>query len=222
MQVDLAGATRDRQRDTGRQEGRIPQRGERLLPRRAGQKKGHDGTVKVFYHGTRGQPGTRPWDGGVIWRGPQGHPGLATACQELGASVWWQTRTPRPDEPDSQRIALTVPIRSSGRERRLRGIERAGKGGLPTSGSSPAPINNYDVAASAADTRISRIPTKARTGTSHSTSGPSRPPRSGSSPVAAGEADARMLRRTGSVPTPWTETATSSSTPPSACAQGDA
>jgi len=116
-----------------------------------GQKKGTIGTVTVYYHGTPQAAKNPPWDGGLIWsRDPEGHPWIATACQGLGASVWWPTKDTQADEPDSQRIAVTVPDSLQAvANGRLRGIERAGKGWTTYEWFVTSPINNYDVAASA-------------------------------------------------------------------------
>ena len=117
----------------------------------AGQKVGSIGTVTVYYHGRPQAATNPPWDGGLIWaRDPDGHPWISTACQGLGASVWWPTKDSQTDEPDSQRIAITVPdslsVVANGR---LRGVERAGKGWTTYEWFVTSPINNYDVAASA-------------------------------------------------------------------------
>ncbi len=51
-----------------------------------------------------------PWDGGFIWqRDSLGNRWVATANEGLGASVWWPNKDYLADEPDSQRIAITVP-----------------------------------------------------------------------------------------------------------------
>ena len=116
----------------------------------AGQKSGSIGTVTVYYHGTPQVAKNPPWDGGVIWsRDPEGRPWIATACQGLGASVWWPTKDTQADEPDSQRIALTVPDSLQAvANGRLRGVERISKGWTTYEWYVTSPINNYDVAAS--------------------------------------------------------------------------
>ena len=58
-------------------------------------------------------------------RGPGGEPWISVACQELGASVWWPTKDTQADEPDSQRVALTVPDSLQALANgRLRGVEQ--------------------------------------------------------------------------------------------------
>lgn len=138
----------------------VVQDGRRLAYRRDGnaffittttlQRKGTTRTLTVYYHGRPRVAEKPPWDGGVSWaRDPDGHPWIATTCQGLGASVWWPTKDTQADEPDSQRIALTVPdsLRAIANGR-LRGIERAGDGWSTYEWFVADPINNYDVAAS--------------------------------------------------------------------------
>jgi aminopeptidase N len=116
-----------------------------------GQKIGTIGTVTVYYHGTPHAARNPPWDGGLVWaRDPDGHPWIATACQGFGASVWWPTKDTQSDEPDSQRIALTVPDSLQAvANGRLRGVERTAPGWTTYEWFVTSPINNYDVAASA-------------------------------------------------------------------------
>ncbi len=38
-----------------------------------------------------------------------GHTWIATACQGTGASIWWPNKDTQADEPDSQRVVITVP-----------------------------------------------------------------------------------------------------------------
>ena len=138
----------------------VVQDGRRLAYRRDGnaffittttpQRKGTTRTLTVYYHGRPRVAEKPPWDGGVTWaRDPDGHPWIATTCQGLGASVWWPTKDTQADEPDSQRIALTVPdsLRAVANGR-LRSIERAGDGWTTYEWFVADPINNYDVAAS--------------------------------------------------------------------------
>ncbi len=116
----------------------------------AGQRKGTTRTVTIYYHGRPRVAEKPPWDGGLIWaRDPDGHSWIATACQGLGASVWWPTKDTQADEPDSQRVALTVPDSLQAiANGRLRGIERGAGGWTTYEWFVTSPINNYDVAAS--------------------------------------------------------------------------
>lgn len=115
----------------------------------AGQRKGVIKTLTVYYHGKPRVAEKPPWDGGLIWaRAPDGQPWISTACQGLGASVWWPTKDTQTDEPDSQRVAVTVPDPLQAvANGRLRGIERGADGWTTYEWFVTSPINNYDVAA---------------------------------------------------------------------------
>jgi aminopeptidase N len=137
----------------------VLQRGRRVRYRRDGnvilltperQRPGATGTVTVYYHGRPRAAVNPPWDGGLIWsRDPEGRPWIATTCQGLGASVWWPTKDLQSDEPDSQRIALTVPDSLQAvANGRLRAVGRPGDGWSTYEWFVSSPINNYDVAAS--------------------------------------------------------------------------
>jgi len=116
----------------------------------APQPKGATKTVTVYYHGKPRVAVKPPWDGGLIWaHDSAGHPWISTACQELGASVWWPTKDTQADEPDSQRIALTIPdsLGEAVANGRLRAIDRSTNGWTTYEWFVTEPINNYDVAA---------------------------------------------------------------------------
>jgi aminopeptidase N len=104
-------------------------------------------SVTVYYHGTPRAAVNPPWDGGFIWReDPSGNPWVATANQGLGASVWWPTKDLQSAEPDSQRIAITVPDPyvdvSNGR---LRSTTPNGDGTTTYEWFVSNPINTYNV-----------------------------------------------------------------------------
>ncbi|MEX0890583.1 MAG: M1 family metallopeptidase [Gemmatimonadota bacterium] len=141
----------------------VVQDGERLSVRREGnalfvalsapQPMGGVKTVTVHYHGTPRAAVNPPWDGGFIWRrDPAGAPWVATANQGLGASVWWPLKDWGGDEPDSQRVAITVPEPmvnvSNGR---LRSARPNGDGTTTWEWFAGSPINNYGIAVNAGD-----------------------------------------------------------------------
>ena len=103
--------------------------------------------VTVWY---RGKPriGPRlPWDGGFTFQQDSlGHPWIATANEGRGASVWWPVKDYLADEPDSQRIAITVPDSivdvSNGR---LRNVTRNRDGTATYEWFVASPINTYNV-----------------------------------------------------------------------------
>ena len=109
-------------------------------------------TVTLAYHGTPREAVNAPWDGGFVWTADSlGRPVVATAVQGLGASAWWPVKDTQTDEPDSQRVAITVPDGltnvSNGR---LRETRRNGDGTTTFVWAVVNPINTYDVAVNAA------------------------------------------------------------------------
>ena len=140
MQVD--SMVQDRQRLTWRRDGNAF-----FVVPKASQRAGSLQKVTVWYHG-RPRIGRRlPWDGGFSYPGDSlGNVWIATADEGLGASVWWPNKDYLGDEPDSQRIAITVP----------QGLMDVSNGRLRSSTPNPdgtttyewfvtSPINNYDV-----------------------------------------------------------------------------
>ena len=113
----------------------------------SGQRVGTTRTLTVYYHGRPRVAQNPPWDGGLIWaRGPDGAAWISTACQGLGASVWWPTKDTQADEPDSQRVALTVPDSLQAiANGRLRGVERGSDGRTTYEWFVSSPVNNYAV-----------------------------------------------------------------------------
>jgi len=113
----------------------------------ATQRAGTSAAVTVWY---RGKPriGPRlPWDGGFTFQQDSlGHPWIATANEGRGASVWWPVKDYLADEPDSQRIAITVPDSivdvSNGR---LRNVTRNRDGTATYEWFVASPINTYNV-----------------------------------------------------------------------------
>jgi aminopeptidase N len=116
-------------------------------PQRAGERK----TITVFYHG-RPRIGTNPpWQGGFTWtRDSLGRPWVVTTDQGMGASVWWPNKDTQADEPDSQRVALTLPDPmidvSNGR---LRSTTHHPDGTTTYEWFVTNPINNYAIAVAA-------------------------------------------------------------------------
>jgi aminopeptidase N len=118
-----------------------------VAPQTVGDRK----TLTVYYHGKPRVALRPPWDGGFIWvRDSLGRSWVATANQGLGASVWWPNKDTQADEPDSQRVAITVPDSmidvSNGR---LRKTTHNADGTTTWEWFVTSPINNYDVAVNA-------------------------------------------------------------------------
>jgi aminopeptidase N len=115
---------------------------------KATQPKGKVLSLVVDYHGKPKEAIRAPWDGGVVWgKDSLGRPWIATACQGLGASIWWPNKDHQTEEPDSMRITVTVP----------KGLTNVSNGRLLSKKESinntttftwfvGNPINNYDVA----------------------------------------------------------------------------
>ncbi|MFD2886781.1 M1 family metallopeptidase [Chitinophaga cymbidii] len=131
----------------------IVQNGQRLSVTRDGnawfvdlkapQVKGKIMRLTVYYQGKPTEAKRAPWDGGVVWGQDSLHrPWIATACQGLGASVWWPNKDHQTEEPDSMLISVKVPD----------GLVNVSNGRLRSRENNTYvwfvdnPINNYDVA----------------------------------------------------------------------------
>jgi aminopeptidase N len=139
------------------------QAGKRLTYRRDGnaffvhladpQSAGGTGRLSVYYGGHPHVAKRAPWDGGVVWsRDSLGRTVIATACQGTGASIWWPTKDTQMDEPDSQRVVVTVPDSmmnvSNGK---LRSTVHNANQTTSYEWFISEPINNYDIAVNAAN-----------------------------------------------------------------------
>lgn len=57
--------------------------------------------LKIYYHGRPKVAQKAPWDGGIVWtKDDLGNDFIASACQGIGASVWWPCKDHGADEPD--------------------------------------------------------------------------------------------------------------------------
>ena len=115
------------------------------------QRTGEQNTVTVYYHGKPVAAKRPPWDGGYIWQHDSlGNRWTSTANEGLGASVWWPNKDHLSEEPDSQRIAITVPDPmidvSNGR---LRSTTHNGDGTSTYEWFVVSPINNYTISVNA-------------------------------------------------------------------------
>lgn len=103
--------------------------------------------LKLYYHGVPKPALNAPWDGGLVWKKDKnGNPWIGTACQNLGASVWWPCKDHQSEEPDSMQISITVADTlmdiSNGR---LRNVSASVNGMKTWTWFVSRPINNYDV-----------------------------------------------------------------------------
>ncbi|RSK50914.1 M1 family metallopeptidase [Hymenobacter rigui] len=115
--------------------------------------KGSRAAFTVFYSGQPTEAKQAPWDGGLVFtQDAKGKPWIASACQGVGASIWWPCKDQQADEVDSMLISVTVPKGlkdvSNGRLRRTTTL----KGGATRFDWAVSnPINNYDVALNVGD-----------------------------------------------------------------------
>ena len=115
--------------------------------------KGKVDSFTVHYSGNPIQATRAPWDGGFDWKkDSNGKPWVATACQGLGASVWWPNKDHQSDEVKSMLISVAVPNGvmnvSNGR---LVKAEKLKNGYTKYHWKVENPINNYNVALNIGD-----------------------------------------------------------------------
>ncbi|WP_312334102.1 M1 family metallopeptidase [Sphingobacterium sp.] len=116
-------------------------------------KKGTQEEFTVYYEGHPTEAVKAPWDGGFDWKkDSNGKPWVATACQGMGASVWWPNKDHQSDEVDSMLISIAVPKEvmnvSNGR---LVKVEKIKDGYTKYHWKVANPINNYNVAINIGD-----------------------------------------------------------------------
>lgn len=115
--------------------------------------KGIVDSFRVYYSGQPIRAKKAPWDGGFDFKkDSDGNHWIATACQGLGASVWWPNKDHLSDEVDSMLISISVPNGltnvSNGR---LRGRTDLGNGYTRFDWFVSNPINNYNIAVNIGD-----------------------------------------------------------------------
>ncbi len=115
--------------------------------------KGALDSFQVYYSGKPIVAKRAPWDGGFVFAKHDGDKDwIATACQGVGASIWWPNKDQQADEVDSALISISVPNDimdvSNGR---LVGKTDLGNGYTRYEWKVVNPINNYDIAVNAAN-----------------------------------------------------------------------
>lgn len=115
--------------------------------------KGSKEQFTVYYSGNPTIAKRAPWDGGVVFtKDSLGKDFVSTACQGMGASVWWPTKDQQADEVDSALISISVPKGlkdvSNGRLRKVTDLK---DGYTRFDWFVANPINNYDIEANIAD-----------------------------------------------------------------------
>ncbi|TCC93478.1 M1 family peptidase [Pedobacter frigiditerrae] len=116
-------------------------------------KKGSKNSFTVYYSGNPTIAKRAPWDGGFVFaKDVAGKPFIATACQGVGASIWWPNKDHQADEVDSMLISISVPKGlkdiSNGRLRKTTELK---DGYTRFDWFVSNPINNYDVALNVGD-----------------------------------------------------------------------
>jgi aminopeptidase N len=111
--------------------------------------KGSKDEFTVFYSGNPTIAKRAPWDGGIVFsKDSVGNPWVATACQGIGASIWWPNKDQQADEVDSALISISVPKgltdASNGRLRKITDLKN---GYTRFDWIVTEPINNYDIEA---------------------------------------------------------------------------
>jgi aminopeptidase N len=117
----------------------------------AAQQVGSTASITVHYSGAPRIAPRPPWEGGFTFaQDSLGRPWIVTTNQGLGASVWWPNKDIGAEEPDSQRIAITVPdpLMQVGNGR-LRSTTRNPDGTTTYEWFVVNPINNYAIAVAA-------------------------------------------------------------------------
>ncbi len=116
-------------------------------------KKGKQDSFMVYYSGNPIIAKKAPWDGGFVFaKTDEGKDWIATACQGVGASIWWPNKDQQADEVDSALISISVPNEimniSNGR---LIGKKDLKNGYTRYDWKVQNPINNYNVAINASN-----------------------------------------------------------------------
>ncbi len=100
--------------------------------------------IKFYYSGNPVETGR--FGGFTFSEDSLGNPWVFTACQGIGASLWWPNKDQQPDEPDSMNISISVPSYlmniSNGK---LVNQHDLGNGYTKFNWQVRSPINNYSV-----------------------------------------------------------------------------
>ncbi|WP_017258922.1 M1 family metallopeptidase [Pedobacter arcticus] len=113
--------------------------------------RGKQDSFTVYYFGKPTVAKRAPWDGGFIFaKTDTGEDWIATACQGVGASIWYPNKDQQADEVDSALISISVPNKimdvSNGR---LIGKTDLKNGYTRYDWKVTNPINNYNIAINA-------------------------------------------------------------------------
>ena len=71
---------------------------------------GEEYQVTLYFSGHPKEAANPPWDGGIAWKKDEnGIDFIASACQGIGASIWWPNKDHSYDEPDNG-VLLSVEV----------------------------------------------------------------------------------------------------------------
>ena len=105
---------------------------------------GHIYAIDFYYSGSPVQTGR--FGGFTFGKDPSGHPWIYTACEGIGASIWWPNKDQWRDEVKNMQISVSIPNGlvdvSNGR---FMGKTKLGDGYTRWDWFVHYPINNYDV-----------------------------------------------------------------------------
>ena len=105
---------------------------------------GHTYSIDFYYSGNPKEQGR--FGGFSFHQDPEGHPWIFTACEGIGASVWWPNKDQWRDEVESMEISVSIPNNlvdvSNGK---FLGKTDLGDGYTRWDWLVHYPINNYDV-----------------------------------------------------------------------------
>jgi aminopeptidase N len=105
---------------------------------------GHVYSIDFYYSGSPTQTGR--FGGFTFGKDPSGHPWIYTACEGIGASIWWPNKDQWRDEVENMQISVSIPNDlvdvSNGR---FMGKTDLGGGYTRWDWFVHYPINNYDV-----------------------------------------------------------------------------
>ena len=101
---------------------------------------------KVHYNGTPQSADNPPWSGGFTWsKDKNDRDWIAVSCEGEGARIWWPNKDHISEEPDSVRMAFTVPSNLMGISNgKLRSVSQEGDK-TTYEWFVDNPINNYNI-----------------------------------------------------------------------------
>lgn len=105
-------------------------------------------SIDIYYSGKPKIAVRPPWDGGIDWnQDEKGRPWVSTACQGIGASIWWPCKDIQSDEPDNGvDMYYTIPDELSAiANGKLIDKKPGGKGLTTWHWRVTQPISNYNV-----------------------------------------------------------------------------